>query len=167
MSFSQRVLAVALLAAASGGTLPAAAVEVNQAAPEVRAIGTTGAASLAALKGKVVYLDFWASWCGPCRQSFPWMNEMQAKYGARGFQVLAINVDANRGDADKFLAQTAAAFNVAFDARGETPRTYGIKGMPSSVLIGADGKILLMHAGFRDDERQNLEDQIAAALPKR
>ncbi|MEP7295297.1 MAG: TlpA disulfide reductase family protein [Burkholderiales bacterium] len=167
MSLSQRALAVATLAATLGSAFPVVAVDVSQVAPEVRAVGTTGATSLAALKGKVVYLDFWASWCGPCRQSFPWMNEMQAKYGARGFEVLAINVDAKREDADKFLAQTAATFNIAFDARGETPRAYGIKGMPSSVLIGADGKVLFMHAGFRDDERQTLEAQIAAALPKR
>ncbi len=119
---------------------------------------------LADARGKVVYLDFWASWCGPCRQSFPWLNAMQAKYGKQGFQVVGINLDKERAEADAFLAQTPAKFLIAFDVVGDSAKDYGIKGMPSSALIGADGKIVFMHSGFRDDQRVELEAKIVAAL---
>ncbi|MET0266518.1 MAG: TlpA disulfide reductase family protein [Duganella sp.] len=151
--------------AASFAAAPAMALDKGAAAPQFTLPGAEGGeVKLASLQGKVVYVDFWASWCGPCRQSFPWMNEMQAKYGARGFQIVGVNVDANSADAQKFLAGTPAKFTVAYDPKGATPRQYGIKGMPSSVLIGADGKVLAEHSGFRDSDRAALEAQIVAAL---
>jgi peroxiredoxin len=93
------------------------------------------------------------------------MNEMQAKYGARGLQVVGINLDRKRDDADRFLAELPAAFTIAFDAPGDSAKRFGVKGMPTSVLIGPDGKVLFMHTGFRIDERAQLEARIAAALP--
>ena len=146
------------------GTLPALAIEPGLAAPEFTLASARGPVSLTALKGKVIYLDFWASWCGPCRQSFPWMNEMQAKYAAKGLQIVGVNLDANRGDADKFLTEVPAKFTVAFDPQGDTPKRYAIKGMPTSVLIGSNGKAIEVHSGFRADERQALEEAIASAL---
>jgi peroxiredoxin len=92
------------------------------------------------------------------------MNDMQAKYGAKGLQVVGVNLDAKRADADKFLAEVPANFTLAFDAQGETPRRYAVKGMPTSLLIGPDGKVIQVHAGFREEERKQLEDAIAAAL---
>jgi len=148
-------------------TLPAAGLDPGQPAPDVKLPGVHGPIDLAAFKGKLTYVDFWASWCGPCRQSFPWMNAMQAKYGARGLQVVGINVDRQREDADRFLAEVPATFTIAFDTHGDSAKRFGIKGMPSSVLIGPDGKVLFMHAGFRDDERDALEARIADALPAR
>ncbi len=140
------------------------ALEPGQLAPAFNLPGATAPVSLSALKGKVVYVDFWASWCGPCKQSFPWMNEMQAKYGSKGFEVVAINLDAKTTDATAFLAETPARFAIAYDSKGESPKRYEIKGMPSSVLVGPDGKVLSVHAGFRADERKALEDAIVAAL---
>ena len=147
-------------------TLPVHAAEVGQPAPAITLPGVPGEFKLANQKGKVVLLDFWASWCVPCRQSFPWMNEMQAKYGPRGLQVVAVNVDAKRADADTFLGQVPAKFAVAFDSAGDTPRRYAIKGMPTSLLIGVDGVVLQQHAGFRDDDKAGLEAAIVAALIK-
>jgi cytochrome c biogenesis protein CcmG, thiol:disulfide interchange protein DsbE len=144
--------------------VPAIAVEVGQAAPDVELPGASGAQKLSDLKGKVVYLDFWASWCGPCRQSFPWMNDMQKKYGAKGLQIVGMNLDAKRADADKFLAENPAQFALAFDTKGESPKRIGVKGMPTSVLIGADGKVLAVHQGFKDEERPELEARLVAAL---
>jgi thiol-disulfide isomerase/thioredoxin len=144
-----------------------AAVIPGQQAPAFELPGTAGAVRLEQYQGKLVYLDFWASWCGPCRHSFPWMNEMQAKYGAQGLQVVGINVDAKTDDARSFLANTPARFVVAFDPAGASPRQYGIKGMPSSVLIGPDGKILFEHSGFREGDRAELESRIRAALGAR
>ena len=149
----------ALLAASS-----AQALDKGAPAPQFDLPGLDGAVKLAKLQGKVVYVDFWASWCGPCRQSFPWMNEMQAKYGARGLQIVGVNVDANSADARQFLTTTPARFAIGFDPQGATPRSYGIKGMPSSVLIGPDGRVLLEHSGFREADRAELESKIQNAL---
>jgi cytochrome c biogenesis protein CcmG/thiol:disulfide interchange protein DsbE len=159
-----KIKAISMLLAAALGASSAFALEKGAAAPQFDLQGVDGAVQLAKLTGKVVYVDFWASWCGPCRQSFPWMNEMQAKYGARGLQIVGINVDAKSADAKTFLTTTPARFSIAFDPQGATPRQYGIKGMPSSVLIGPDGKVLMEHSGFRDADRAELEAKIQAAL---
>jgi cytochrome c biogenesis protein CcmG, thiol:disulfide interchange protein DsbE len=123
-----------------------------------------GQISLSQFKGKVVYLDFWASWCGPCRKSFPWMNAMQSKYGAQGLQVVGINLDEKSEDGLHFLKETPAQFTVGFDSKGITPGLYGVKGMPSSLLIGRDGKVILEHSGFNDADRAELEKKILAAM---
>ncbi len=162
-----------LLRAAACGALalpfaavPVHAAETGQPAPAFTLPGLAGPVELQALRGQVVLLDFWASWCGPCRQSFPWLGELQARHGARGFKVVAVNVDRQRSSADAFLAQVPARFTVAFDASGEVPRRYAVKAMPSSVLVGADGQVLLQHAGFRDDDRASLEAAVAQALQR-
>ncbi|MEO6929768.1 MAG: TlpA disulfide reductase family protein [Casimicrobiaceae bacterium] len=123
--------------------------------------------SLAALRGHVVYVDFWASWCGPCRKSFPWMNAMQQKYGAQGLRIVAVNVDKRRSDADKFLAQVPAQFTTVFDASGTAPAAYAVQAMPSSVLVDAAGNVSLVEEGFRDERRDELEARIRALLPRR
>lgn len=156
-----RMLAAAAALAAAGQAL---ALEPGQSAPAFSLAGPAGNVKLEQYQGKLVYVDFWASWCGPCRQSFPWMNEMQARYGAQGLQVVGINVDAKTDDARSFLSATPASFVIAFDPNGTAPRNYGIKGMPSSVLIGPDGKVLYEHSGFRPADRSVLEARIKAAL---
>jgi cytochrome c biogenesis protein CcmG/thiol:disulfide interchange protein DsbE len=155
-------LVAGFAACLTGG--PVLAVDVGQAAPQVELAGSGAAHSLGELQGRVVYLDFWASWCAPCRQSFPWMNEMQKKYGSRGLQVLGINLDTQRADADRFLSQLPAQFALAFDAKGESAKRFGVKGMPTSVLIGKDGKVLFVHQGFRVEDRAELEEKLTAAL---
>lgn len=123
--------------------------------------------SLSQQQGKVVYLDFWASWCGPCRQSFPWMNEMLSKYQAQGLEIIAINLDSKRADADKFLAKIPAHFTVLYDNSGTTPTAYGVKGMPTSYLIDAKGQILSQHAGFNSAHTDDMEAAIQQALETR
>ena len=147
----------------------ASALNVGDAAPNVTLPSSTPALIIdfAKLKGKVVYVDFWASWCGPCKQSFPWMNDMHAKYAARGLEIVAINVDAKMADAERFLATTPAKFTVAFDAKGQTPKQFAVKAIPTSYLIDGDGKVLLVHAGFRDADRAALEAAIDNALTQR
>jgi cytochrome c biogenesis protein CcmG, thiol:disulfide interchange protein DsbE len=152
-----------LFALLCGLTLPAP-VLAAKLAPVFDLPGATGAVSLADYRGKVVYLDFWASWCGPCRQSFPWMNRMQSQYGKRGLQIIGVNLDANLPDAKAFLKETPAEFVIGYDPKGITPRSYGVKGMPTSVLIGADGQVIYQHVGFTDADRAELERQIKLAL---
>ncbi len=121
-------------------------------------------ASLSQYKGQVVWLDFWASWCAPCRASFPWLNEMQRRYGPRGFKVIAINLDENSSDAEQFLKALPADFQVFFDPAGKAPEAFDIKGMPTSVLIDRQGNIHMFHVGFRKAQEAELERQIRQTL---
>ncbi len=159
MSLKNVLAVIAMTLAAQVG-----ATGVGQAAPDFDLPGASGPVKLSALRGKVVYVDFWASWCGPCKQSFPWMNEMQSKYGAQGFTVVGINVDKKRTDAETFLKGTPAKFTVAYDEKGVSPTAYQVKGMPSSYLVDRDGKIIATHMGFRADENAALEAKLRAAL---
>ena len=103
---------------------------------------------LSALRGRVVYLDFWASWCGPCRQSFPWMDSMQKAYEAQGLTVLAINVDRDRADADRFLKIFHPEFEIRFDPEGSWAEEFKVSGMPTSVIIDRHGAVRFTHVGF-------------------
>lgn len=162
-------LAGAALAAAGIGLCPcASAVGAGEPAPSFALPTAAGeTVALDKLKGRVVYVDFWASWCGPCRHSFPWMNEMQQKYGARGFTVIGINVDKRRADAERFLRDTPAAFTIVFDEAGKTPAAFAVKGMPTSYLIDVDGKVVTVESGFRDDQKAPLEERVRALVAPR
>lgn len=140
------------------------ALEVGSNAPDFELPGEQGTVKLSKTAGSVVYVDFWASWCGPCRQSFSWMNDTQEKYRSQGLKIIGVNLDSKSEDAKKFLAQIPAKFTIAFDSKGVVPRNYGVKGMPTSFLIGRDGKIIFQHLGFKDADRESLEKQIKAAL---
>jgi len=133
-------------------------------APDFSVSSATGQITLNQLRGNVVYLDFWASWCVPCRKSFPWLNEMQRRYGKAGLKVIAINLDEDRQLADKFLATYPAKFTVAYDPKGKSASAYGLKGMPSSYLIDRKGQLLSSHIGFRSDDKAELEQKIRQAL---
>jgi thiol-disulfide isomerase/thioredoxin len=155
---------VALLAAAAD----VAAVGAGAPAPAF-ALPTAGGDTVALdrLRGRIVYVDFWASWCGPCRRSFPWMNEMHAKYGGRGLTIVGINVDKRRPDAERFLQQTPATFTIVYDPAGKTPEAYAVKGMPSSYLIDGAGNVVAVESGFRDEQKAELEARIRSLLPPR
>ncbi len=115
-------------------------------------------------KGKVIYLDFWASWCGPCRKSFPWMNKIQKKYKQQGFSVISVNLDANKDLAIKFLNETPAFFTVIYDPRGKLAKHFKIQGMPSSMLIARDGKIKFRHTGFFTKKISQYQQEIEQLL---
>jgi len=152
--FAGLVCASSARAAAPGAAAPVFALPT--------ASGET--VSLAPLRGRVVYVDFWASWCAPCRRSFPWMNALQARYGKDGFTIVGINVDKRRDDAERFLRDTPASFTIAYDANGATPAAYDVKGMPSSYLIDRKGNVVAVEEGFHDERRDDVEAQIRALL---
>jgi cytochrome c biogenesis protein CcmG, thiol:disulfide interchange protein DsbE len=156
---------VSLLAMLLLGIPSHAANLVGQLAPAFSVTEVDGTQiGLGKFRGKVVYLDFWASWCGPCRKSFPWMNAMQSKYAAQGLQIIAVNVDEKRDDAMAFLKAREAGFVVGLDPLGAIPASYGVKGMPSSFLIGRDGKVIDEHVGFNETDSAMLEKNIHSAL---
>jgi cytochrome c biogenesis protein CcmG, thiol:disulfide interchange protein DsbE len=167
----RRVLLLARLALTAAAILHAvviSAVGVGDVAPSFVLPTAAGeSVALDKLKGRVVYVDFWASWCGPCRRSFPWLNEMHQKYGARGFTVVGVNVDKRRPDAERFLQQTPANFTIVYDEAGKTPEAYAVKGMPSSYLIDTAGKVVAVESGFRDEQKAVFEERIRALLPVR
>ncbi|QFU75564.1 TlpA family protein disulfide reductase [Halioglobus maricola] len=120
--------------------------------------------ALADLRGKVVYLDFWASWCGPCRLSFPQLEALRQEFGPQGFEVLAVSVDEDVDDALEFLQQVPVSYPIVWDPQGESPASWGILGMPTAYLIGRDGVINRVHQGFRKGDGARLREEIIKLL---
>lgn len=119
------------------------------------------------LKGKVVMIDFWASWCEPCKESFPAMNDLQKRYGAQGLVLVGINVDDNKSDMDVFLKKHAAIFTVLRDAAQKLVDKVNISTMPTSFLIDRDGKVRFVHSGYKGEEtRKKYEQEIESLLKK-
>lgn len=152
----------AILLCASAGVRFAAA----EPARDFTLPGVDHEIHLNAYRGKVVYLDFWASWCGPCRQSFPWMNAMQTRYAKDGLVIVAVNLDKDRGLAERFIADTEPAFQLAFDPAGATADDYAVEVMPSSYLIDRDGNLVARHRGFERASTDDLEDAIRDLLQR-
>jgi peroxiredoxin len=147
---------------------PAWSLSTGQAAPACSAPSVDGgrAISVADYRGKVVYLDFWASWCAPCRESFPFMNDLQRDLGGKGLQIVAVSVDKTADEAKRFLARYPASFAVILDTAAACPAAYALEGMPSSFIIDRGGVVRMVHSGFRDSDRDEIRRQLAEALGK-
>jgi thiol-disulfide isomerase/thioredoxin len=120
--------------------------------------------NLSQYSGKVVYLDFWASWCKPCQKSFPWMNKLQAKYPADKFQVVTINVDEQSEDMHDFLKKVPAYFDIFHDPEGKLATKFELEGMPTSYLINKEGKVAKKHIGFFEKKVPEYEREIKELL---
>ena len=116
--------------------------------------------------GKVVVLDFWASWCEPCRRSFPWLNAMHDKYGSEGLVIVGVNLDMERTDAQRFLAEYPADFAIVYDQDQALAREYEVVAMPSSYVIGRDGQLAARHMGFKVKQQDEYEALLVEALRK-
>ena len=121
----------------------------------------------ASYKGKVLLIDFWASWCVPCKTSFPALDGLYQQYRDRGLRVVAVNLDERPQDADAFLALHPHVMPVAFDARGDSAKAFGVRGMPSSVLIDRAGNIRFTHMGYSARVFDSYRDEITLLLSER
>jgi len=138
-----------------------------QKAPNFALKGDSGTVKLSDYKNQVVYVDFWASWCKPCQKSFSFMNDMEARYGKKGFKIIAINLDSDRAAAKSFLKKHPAKFTIAYDAEGKTPNLYKLKVMPTSYLIDRRGNLVNVHKGFKKNQMPKLEKMIVQTLNKK
>lgn len=139
---------------------------MGQQAPAVNLPAVSGAsgATLESLRGKVVYVDFWASWCGPCRVSFPQLEELRAELSGKGFEVLAISVDEDEADSVKFLSDVPVSYPVVWDGVGSTPIAYGVMGMPTGYLVDREGIVRDIHQGYRKSDGEKLRTVIIQLL---
>jgi peroxiredoxin len=154
-----RTMAVALALAWA----PARAIEVGSVAPDVSAPGIgrdSPGIKLANLRGRVVYVDFWASWCAPCRQSMPALDGYFRRFSSRGFTVLGVNKDMAASDAARFLQRFPVTFPVLADPDDGLARAFDVKAMPSGYLIDRAGRVRYVHRGFTSETAAALESQI-------
>ncbi|MFT5542600.1 MAG: thiol-disulfide isomerase/thioredoxin [Arenicella sp.] len=137
----------------------AAPLAVNDTAPEfsLSALDGINKVVLDDYKGKVVYLDFWASWCIPCRRSFPFLNKLKAQYADKNFEIISINLDQDASDAKQFLTQYPVLYPVAQGYNSDIQSLYNVLVMPTAYIIGKDGIVRIKHLGFKESQQAYIE----------
>jgi peroxiredoxin len=152
-----------LLAAALAGAAAHAAQETP--APDFTLKSRSGEnVKLSELRGQVVLINFWASWCGPCRQEMPLLDQIYQQYGALGFTLLGVNVEQDTADAERMLKDTPVTFPILFDAENRVSRLYDVTAMPSTVLVDRDGKVRFVHRGYQPGHEDEYQAQIRALV---
>ena len=138
------------------------AVEVGATAPDftLPTLGVMGPIKLSSLRGKIVLVDFWASWCAPCREAMPQYEKLYYQARRDDFEIIAVNLDEEREDAVDFLAVHPVTFPIALDPAGSVPPTFGLVGMPSSYLLDRNGVVRLRYQGFKAKDLKALREQI-------
>lgn len=145
-------------------SLPRVLLIASLAVPASAATPDPVMAALEPHRGQVTYVDFWASWCTPCAQSFPWLNELQARYAVQGLRVVGVGLDAEPAKGDRFLLRNPVRFAIVRDPAGRLAEHFGVAGMPYSVLLDADGRVIHRHVGFKSAQIAEYERAIQAAL---
>src|SRR4030081_2957961 len=141
---------IAGMAAALIVALPALAASSSSPAPQFALAARGGSEiNLAQYKGQVVMINFWASWCGPCRQEMPLLESIYKKYNKLGFALLGVNVEPDSKAADDWLKQTPVSFPVLYDKDSKVSKLYEVAGMPSTVIIDRSGKLRVLHRGYK------------------
>jgi len=159
-----RALALGLALALSV-TASAAAIAPGAPAPSFQLHSSASTdLSLGDLKGQVVLINFWASWCGPCRQEMPVLEQLYRKYKAAGFTLLGVNVEPKSADAEGFLKSTPVSFPILFDPDSKVSRLYEVSGMPSTVILDRTGKVRYVHHGYKPGEESEYLDQIRSLV---
>ncbi|MCF7971978.1 MAG: TlpA family protein disulfide reductase [Methylococcaceae bacterium] len=154
------------IALALGFSLSAHALELEQAAPEfsLPQLSSGKMNSLSQYRGKVIYLDFWASWCAPCRTSFPLLEKLYQANKDKGFALVAINMDEDLEAANSFLKSYPATFDILRDAEGKWADDYGVETMPTSFIIDKKGIVRHIHSGFAKDDIADIEKIVTKLL---
>ncbi len=146
----------------------AAAVDVGGRAPEIGVNDLSGRpVRIASLRGKVVLVDFWASWCAPCRQEFPVLERLHRQYAAQGLTIVGVSVDNDVSNVRAFLRRNSASFLIAHDPRKVAAARYGGTAMPSSYIIDRRGIVRHYHPGFRSGDAATIEREVQALLRQR
>lgn len=161
----RRIISIAFTLGALAFSMQSITASIPKPMPNVAVQTADGVdVRLADYKGKVVLIDFWASWCPPCKTSFPALDALYREYRARGLEVLAVNLDERRHDADTFLAAHPHRLTVLYDPKGVSPQAFGVKGMPSSFLIDRAGNIRFTHMGYSGNVDDSYRQEVAQLL---
>jgi peroxiredoxin len=156
---------LAALIAALGMAVPALAGLTGGAAPQFTLTARSGhAVSLAQFKGQVVMLNFWASWCGPCREEMPLLDSIYHSYGKMGFALIGVNVEPDSQAANDWLKQTPVSFPILYDKESKVSKLYDVEGMPSTVIIDRAGKVRVVHRGYKPGDENGYLDDIRALI---
>jgi thiol-disulfide isomerase/thioredoxin len=168
MKMNKNLSSIAFVILTSATCFTAHATDVGQPAPQftLPTLQKDQATTLKQYAGKVIYLDFWASWCAPCRTSFPLLNKMHEKLKAKGFEVVAVNLDEDKANAEKFLKEFPISFTVLRDAKGEVSDEFVVESMPTSFIIDKQGVVQNIHHGFTSDDIKELEEKVTQLLAK-
>lgn len=154
-----------VLAVAGLVTSVANALDAGEVPPPIDRPDRDGVAvDLDALRGRVVVVDFWASWCGPCRDEMPFLESMHRKYGEQGLVIVGVNIDRQRKKMEGFLRRHPVTFRIVHDADAEVAVRYQPPGMPTSYFIGRDGLLRHTHAGYSKGDDEAIEARIVALL---
>ena len=142
--------------------LSVSAISVGDTVPSFKARTIDGSKSVAVedYRGKVILIDFWASWCPPCLKSLPKYNDLRREIGTDDFEIVAVNVDENTEDAKKFLAKHPVSYPIAKDPKGILPGVFGVKAMPTSYLVDKNGVVKYVHAAFKEGDIEKLRVEI-------
>jgi peroxiredoxin len=119
---------------------------------------------LSELRGQVVMVNFWASWCGPCRQEMPLLQQLYERYQSLGFSLLGVNVDEQKAAADKMLNDIPVSFPILYDNRSKVSKAYQVKAMPSTFMVDRDGRIRYLHKGYKPGYEEAYQVQIRELL---
>jgi peroxiredoxin len=153
------------IAAALAVALPALAIPSGSPAPAFTLGSSSGGpVSLAQYKGQVVMINFWASWCGPCRQEMPLLESIYRKYNKMGFTLIGVNVEPDSQAANEWLKQTPVSFPILYDKDSQVSKLYDVAGMPSTVLIDRSGKLRMLHRGYKAGDENEYLDSIRALI---
>ncbi len=131
---------------------------------ELSSLHTESSINLNKLKGKILYVDFWASWCPSCVKSFSFLNKLKTEFKAQGLEIIAVNLDETIDDAKQFLTQHPAQFTIMADLSKKCARDFDVKAMPSAYLVDGNGIVRHIHLGFRADETDGLKEEVEVLI---